>query len=201
MQQRRRPVKSARRAPDPVRWIVAGLVVVTLVVFGRVFGNDFIDYDDPKYVVENPIVRAGLTVRGIAWAFTTGHAANWHPVTWLSHMFDCQLFGLHPEFHHATSLFLHVASSVLWFLVWRAMTGAAWRSAVVAALFAIHPAHVESVAWVAERKDVLSTLFWVASLWWYVRWARRGSVVGYALALVACALGLMAKPMVVTLPL
>jgi len=190
-----------RRAPDPIPWIVAGLALLTLAVFGRALGNDFIDYDDPKYVVENPVVRAGLTGRGIAWAFTTDYAANWHPITWLSHMLDCQVFGLQPEFHHATSLFLHAANGVLWFLLWRAMTGAVWRSALVAALFALHPAHVESVAWVAERKDVLSTLFWVASLWWYARWVRRGSAGAYALSLLACALGLMAKPMLVTLPL
>jgi len=194
-------VASARQAPDPVRWIVAGLGLLALLVFGHVLGHDFIDYDDPKYVVENPVVRAGLTGRGVAWAFTTEHAANWHPVTWLSHMLDCQLFGVQPEFHHATSLFLHTANGVLWFLLWRAMTGAVWRSAVVAALFAVHPAHVESVAWIAERKDVLSTFFWVASLWWYVRWVRRGNALAYALALLAGALGLMAKPMVVTLPL
>src|SRR5262245_28700251 len=137
------------------------LIVLTLVAYGPVCGNDFVNYDDPAYVTGNPQVQAGLTPQSIAWAFTTTHSGNWHPLTWLSLQLDHQLYGLRPWGYHLTNLRLHTANVVLLFLALRRMTGAVGRSALVAALFAVHPLHVESVAWVAERKDVLSGLFWM----------------------------------------
>src|SRR5438552_16430602 len=142
----------------------------------------------------------GLTWNGVAWAFTTGHASNWHPLTWLSHMVDVQLYGMHAGGHHLTNLFFHIVNTLLLFGVLHRMTGAVGRSGFVAALFAVHPLHVESVAWVAERKDVLSTLFWMLTLWSYVSYVREPRRGRYALVLVLFALGLMAKPMLVTLP-
>ena len=147
------------------------LAVVTLAVFWPVRLNDFIEYDDQDYVTANSQVQRGLSWEGLAWAFTTGHAANWHPLTWLSHALDVQLFGLNPAGHHLTSLLFHIANTLLIFLFLRRTTGATWRSAFVAAFFALHPLHVESVAWVAERKDVLSTFFGLLSLWAYAAYA------------------------------
>jgi tetratricopeptide (TPR) repeat protein len=141
-----------------------------------------------------------VTVEGIAWAFTQTHAANWHPVTWISHMLDCQFYGLNPRGHHLTNVLLHIATTILLFLVLRQMTGSLWRSAFVAAVFAIHPLRVESVAWVAERKDVLSGLFFMLTVWAYVRYVRERSPVRYGLMLLLFALGLMSKPILVTLP-
>ncbi len=191
----------------PSRQIVLALALagLTLAVYAPVRHFDFVQVDDPLYVIENPDVRGGLTMDGIVWAFTTGRAANWHPVTWLSHMLDVQAFGVDPGWHHLTSLLLHVANALLLFGLLVSLTGATWRSALVAALFAVHPLHVESVAWVAERKDVLSTLFWLLTTWAYVgfvrgREAARGRLLLYGLTLVLYALGLMAKPMLVTLP-
>ena len=192
------PVRS-RRAPADF-WIASLVGIGVLAAFGRIRGHQFILYDDPEYVVENLHVRAGLGLEGVRWAFTTGHSANWHPLTWLSHMLDCQLFGLNPGLHHLTSLLLHAANSVLLFWVLKRMTGARWPSAFAAALFALHPLHVESVAWVAERKDVLSTLFWLLALWAYARYAERPGGGRYGLSLALFLLGLMAKPMLVTLP-
>jgi len=152
------------------------------------------------------MVREGWTWRGFVWAWTTGHATNWHPLTWLSHITDCSLFGLQPAGHHAISALLHAANTVLLFLLLRRMTGAVWRAAVVAALFGWHPLHVESVAWVAERKDVLSTLFFFLTIWAYVRYAEEFKVQGsrfkvfYCVSLMLFACGLMSKPMVVTMP-
>jgi protein O-mannosyl-transferase len=177
------------------------LVLVNVAVFGAVRHFDFVTWDDPPYVTENPIVRAGLTWSGVVWAFTTAHGPYWHPLTWLSHMLDVQLYGLHAGGHHLTNLVLHVSNSVLLLLLLRRMTGALWKSAAVAALFAVHPLHVESVAWVAERKDVLSTLFWILTMWAYLTYARRPGAGRYAAVLLVFALALMAKPMVVTLPL
>ena len=181
--------------------IVVLLVAATLAVYRQVGSLDFVNYDDPDYVSGNATVRAGLTREGVAWAFTTGHAGNWHPLTWLSHMLDVRLHGLSPGGHHVTNVVLHTANVLLLFAFLAGTTGAAWPSAAVAALFALHPLHVESVAWVSERKDVLSTFFWMLTLlayWWY---ARRRSVARYLAVLVLLACGLMAKPMVVTLPL
>ncbi len=188
--------------------IALGLAALVAIVYAPVRHFDFVQLDDPAYVTENPHVLRGFTLEGLRWALTTGHAANWHPVTWLSHMLDVQLFGLAPGAHHATSVLLHLASTLLLFGLLARMTGAPWRSAFVAALFGVHPLHVESVAWVAERKDVLSTLFWMLTMWTYVAFVRatppRSSQARrrgfYVLMLALYALGLMAKPMLVTLP-
>jgi tetratricopeptide (TPR) repeat protein len=177
------------------------LVVVTAAVYAQVRGHAFIDLDDDLYVTANPSVGAGLTTSSAAWALTTFHAANWHPLTWLSHMADVQMFGMQPAGAHMTSVLLHIVNTLLAFFVLRSMTGALGRSAMVAALFAVHPMHVESVAWVAERKDVLSTAFWFLTMLAYVRYARGGGATWAALTALFLALGLMAKPMLVTLPL
>jgi protein O-mannosyl-transferase len=188
------------------RWRVPGLCLVlaaiTFVVFGQTLNHEFIYLDDSEYVYENPAVAKGLTLKGIIWAFTSIHSYNWHPLTWLSHMVDCQLYGLHPAGHHLTNVLFHTATVIALFLVLRQMTGALWRSAFVAAVFAIHPLRVESVAWVAERKDVLSGLFFMLTLGAYVRYARLPwSWARYGLVMFLYALGLMCKPMLVTLPL
>ena len=176
------------------------LVLVTLAVYGQVVDHGFVNYDDNEYVYENPHVQQGLTGKGSGWAFTTTRTGNWHPVTWLSHMLDCELFGLTAGYHHLVNVFLHILNSVLLYLVLRCMTGEVWRSAMVAAMFALHPLHVESVAWVSERKDVLSTLFFMLTLWAYGRYAASPSWMRYGLVFVFLAWGLMAKPMLVTLP-
>jgi protein O-mannosyl-transferase len=218
------------------------LGAATMAVFWPALRCGFIQYDDQDYVTANPDVQHGLNWRSVEWAFSTTHAANWHPLTWLSHIVDCQLYGLRPAGHHLTSLLLHTASSVLLLLLLCRLTGAFWPSVFVAAMFALHPLRVESVVWVAERKDVLSTFFWMLTVWAYARCVERGerrnpsngtplsgSLPGlrgereeslvdaesvhaavwkkspkfklfYALALVFFALGLMAKPMLVTLP-
>lgn len=171
------------------------------MVYWQVGGHQFINLDDDVYVYENQPVRAGLTARGVGWAFKTFNASNWHPLTWLSHMMDVQLFGLNPGRHLYTNLVLHILNTLLLFLALRRMTGAIWRSSFVALLFALHPLHVESVAWVAERKDVLSTFFWMLTLVAYSFYAERpASWRRYMLVVAGLALGLMAKPMLVTLP-
>jgi tetratricopeptide (TPR) repeat protein len=174
--------------------------VVTFGTYQRLLDSDFIVYDDDQYVTANPAVRDGLTPEAVRWAFTTGHAANWHPLTWLSHLLDVELYGLNPRGHHLTSLVLHIANTVLLFLVLRGLTGTGTPSLVAAALFGLHPAHVESVAWVAERKDVLSTLLGLLTMAAYGAWARRPSLRRYVLMVVPYGLGLLAKPMLVTLP-
>jgi len=176
------------------------LVALTWLVFGQTLWHEFINYDDPVYVYENPVVKSGLTVHGIGWAFTHSHGANWHPLTSISHMLDCQFYGLKAGGHHFSNVFLHAIAALLLFLLLAQMTGMLWRSAFVAAVFAIHPLHVESVAWVAERKDVLSGVFFMLTLMSYVHYARRPSFVRYALVSVLFACGLMAKPMLVTIP-
>ena len=153
-------------------WIGSALLIVTVAVYWPVRDCDFVNFDDPVYVTRNPYVLMGLTKSGIHWAFTTDHTGNWHPLTWISHMMDCQLYGAKPRWHHLTNLFFHLANIVLLFGILRGMTGAVWRSALVVGLFAWHPMHVESVAWVAERKDVLSTFFGLAAIWGYARYAR-----------------------------
>lgn len=177
------------------------LVLLTLAAFLPVFRNGFVNYDDPDYVLANSMVRDGLTWSGVREAFTTGRAANWHPLTWLSHMTDVSLFGLDPKGHHATSLLIHCANTLLLFFLFRRMTGETGRSGFVAALFAVHPAHVESVAWVAERKDVLALLFWLLTTIAWIAWVRRKGGSRYALVLALFAAGLMSKPMLVSLPL
>ena len=142
----------------------------SLIAFWQVNQCDFINLDDPVYVTENIHVKSGITLGSIRWAFTTGYASNWHPVTWMSHMLDVQLFGLKPRWHHLTNLLFHIANTLLLFFVFHRMTKAPWKSAFVAALFALHPLHVESVAWVSERKDVLSTFFWMLTMGAYIHY-------------------------------
>lgn len=197
--------ESERRSADGKdRWLSFGicilLAVITWLVFGQTLRHDFVNLDDVDYVLKNLEVARGLTIDGIVWAFSHFHASNWHPVTWISHMLDCQFYGLNPSGHHLTNVLLHLATAILLFLVLRQMTAALWRSALVAAIFAIHPLRVESVAWVAERKDVLSGLFFVLTIGAYARYARRPSAPGYTLVAVLFALGLMCKPMLVTVP-
>jgi protein O-mannosyl-transferase len=176
------------------------LAACTVAVYAPVRHFGFVEVDDPQYVPENPIVTGGLTWGGVVAAFTTSHAAYWIPVTWLSYMAEVSAFGVDPGVHHATNLLLHVANTLLLFLVLRRMTGATVRSAFVAALFAVHPLHVESVAWITERKDVLSGFFWMLALWSYARYVDRPGPARYAWVAAWLSLGLMAKPMLVTLP-
>lgn len=177
------------------------LAGATLAVYRRVLYNDFVNYDDPVYVTENKQVEAGLTREGVVWAFTSRRANNWHPLTWLSLMLDSELFGLKAGVFHATNLLIHIANTLLLFLVLRKMTGSLWCSGFVAAVFALHPLHVESVAWVSERKDVLSALFWLLTMWGYADYVQCGGRLRYLLTLLFFGLGLMAKPMLVSLPI
>jgi len=208
------------------------LAAVTLLCYWPVTNHSFISLDDRQYIVDNPHVKSGFTWAGFVWAFTSVYASNWHPLTWISHMVDCQLYGLNPAGHHLTSLMLHIANTLLLFALLRQMTRRLWSSALVAALFAWHPLHVESVAWASERKDVLSTLFRILTMMAYVRYAGESRVQGqdwekknpksrsrsrgpesrrvlytthhparyYILTLILFTLGLMSKPMLVTLP-
>ena len=189
--------------------LIVGLAIViatvTLLVFAPVRQNRFLNWDDQSYVTQNDYVQGGLTKAGIVWAFTSSHSANWHPLTWISHMVDVALFGMNPTGHHTTNLVLPAVNAALLFLLVHTLTGSVWRSALVAALFAFHPLRVESVAWVAERKDVLSTFFGLLSLMAYTNYSKskvegRKSKVAYALAFLFLALGLMSKPMLVTWP-
>ena len=176
------------------------LIATTLFVFWPATRCDFLNYDDPDYFTSNPNVLSGLTSHNFIWAFTTGHAGNWHPLTWISLMLDAQVFGNNSFGPHFMNLMFHAANAALLFLLLRRLTSATWRSAFVAALFALHPLHVESVAWVAERKDVLSTFFALLALLSYAHYAKEGRQSSFWCALVFSALGLMAKPMLVTLP-
>ena len=187
---------------QPMRTIVIGLALLSLtwIVFGQTLGHAFVNYDDRVYVLQNQQVRSGLTLGGIGWAFGHEHAGNWHPLTTISHMLDVQMFGLTPAGHHFVSVLLHALAVLLLFLLLRQLTGAFWRSALVAALFAIHPLRAESVAWVAERKDVLSALFFMLTLAAYARYARKRSVGRYVLTAALLACGLLSKPMLVTVP-
>ncbi|HEX2769759.1 MAG TPA: hypothetical protein VHN12_10800, partial [Geobacteraceae bacterium] len=177
------------------------IAAVTVAVYWPVLNNGFIDYDDTDYVTVNIMVRQGLTLKGFIWSFSAFHAGNWHPLTWLSHMLDIQLFDLNPMGHHADSLLLHVGNAVLLCFILQRLTGLLGRSMVVALLFALHPLHVESVAWIAERKDVLSTLFLLLTIAAYAWYALKPSLKRYLPVAVLFALGLMAKQMLVTLPL
>ena len=179
-------------------WLI--LITAVLLVYWQVGDHEFINYDDNAYITDNAQVQKGLTSKGIIWAFTTSHTGNWHPLTWISHMLDCELYGLNPKGHHLTNVLFHMANAILLFVVLRWMTGAIWRSGLVAALFALHPLHVESVAWAAERKDVLSTFFWMLTMVAYVHYVNRPGGKRYLLVLITFSLGLMAKPMLVTLP-
>jgi tetratricopeptide (TPR) repeat protein len=191
------------KKPQPknfIFYIYLLLAASTLLVFWQVRDFDFITFDDTGYVLENPHVTTGLKMNNIIWAFTTGHAANWHPLTWLSLMFDCQLFGPNPGWLHLESVLLHILNTLLLFAVLKKMTAALWPSAFVAAAFALHPMHVESVAWIAERKDVLSTFFFMLTLLAYCRYTQQQNKGRYFLVLLTFAFGLMTKPMLVTLP-
>src|SRR5229473_5530400 len=185
-------------------WKTIGLCLLlgclTWLVFAQTLTHQFINFDDGTYTYRNSAVIRGITVSGITWAFTHVVAANWHPLTMLSHMLDCSFYGVAPGGHHLTNVLLHTAATVLLFLVFWSMTAALWRSALVAAVFAIHPLHVESVAWIAERKDVLSAVFFVLTIGAYAHYVRRRTVLRYVGVLACFALGLMAKPMLVTLP-
>jgi tetratricopeptide (TPR) repeat protein len=216
------PESKGRPAGLNDRWLVPGvcifLAAIIWVVFGQTLRHEFVNYDDGGYVYENPAVSRGLNLKGVEWAFAHIVASNWHPLTMISHMLDCRFYGLNPGGHHLTNVLLHTATAILLFLILRRMTGFPWRSAFVAAVFAIHPLRVESVAWVAERKDVLSGLFFMLTLWAYTRYvtsgkwqvtradstpspATRHPSLFYCLVLLFFALGLMCKPMLVTLPL
>jgi tetratricopeptide (TPR) repeat protein len=190
--------------PSPILQLllVLFLIVSTFVVFWPLENHEFINLDDGVYVYHNPQVKAGLALKGVIWAFTSleMETGNWHPLTWLSHMLDCQLYGLNSGWHHLTSLLFHIANTLLLFWVLKRMTGRFWASSFVAALFALHPLHVESVAWVAERKDVLSTFFWMLTLWAYLRYVERPGLTRYLLTILFFVLGLLSKPMLVTLP-
>lgn len=177
------------------------MLLVTFAVYAQVRHFDFVNYDDPDYTFGNPHVRQGLTPQGLEWALTSREAANWFPLTWVSHMLDCQLFGSDSGWHHLHNVLLHALAAIILFVFLRHATGARWRSALVAGLFALHPLHVESVAWVAERKDVLSACFWFLTLWAYLYYTRRPGWARYLVVAFVFCLGLMAKPMLVTLPL
>jgi protein O-mannosyl-transferase len=176
------------------------LVIATLAIYWQVLGHDFSNLDDPKYVTKNFHVQAGLSLDNIKWAFTTVYFSYWIPMTWLSHIIDFQLFGLNPKGHHLTSLLIHIANALILFGVLLKMTGALWRSGLVAALFALHPLNVESVVWIAERKNVLSTFFWILTLGAYAHYVKKPTIKKYGLVALFLALGLMSKPMLVTLP-
>jgi protein O-mannosyl-transferase len=194
------PVVSLKQS----RWAVVGLCVllfaITWIVFGQTFHHEFVNYDDPLYVYDNAHVRAGLSWHGIGWAFTHIHSQNWHPLTTISHMLDCQVFGLNAGAHHLVNVFWHSIAAVMLFIVLTQMTGSIWPSAFVATVFAIHPLRVESVAWIAERKDVLSGAFFMVTLFAYFNWTRRPTLGRYLMLSIPFACGLMSKPMVVTTP-
>jgi len=191
--------------PQPLRppgdlWIYVLLAAAVFVTYSQVLHFDFVTFDDPEYVTANPHVQAGLSLAGVVWAFGSSAAGSWFPLAWLSHMLDCDLFGLDAGWHHFTNVCIHALSALLWFMVLKRITGARWRSAMAAFLFALHPLHVESVAWVCERKDVLSALFCALTLWAYAGYVARPGRGRYLLTLFLFCLGLMAKPMLVTLP-
>jgi tetratricopeptide (TPR) repeat protein len=177
------------------------LLLVTAMVYAPVLGYDFVHYDDPGYVLENPMVQKGISIDGLRWALTSGEQSNWHPLTWYSHMLDAELFGVErPGMHHLMNLLLHLLNTALVFFVFARLFERRGRALLIAALFALHPVHVESVAWISERKDLLSTSFWLASMLVYVRYARGSRRSNYSLCLLLLALGLAAKPMLVTAP-
>src|SRR4051812_5201231 len=180
--------------------ICACLFVLTWVIYAQTLRYDFVNYDDPRYVYQNTRITSGISVANVAWAFSHIHSENWHPVTTITHMLDCQLHGLKAGWHHFSSVLLHALAVVLLFVALERMTGAMWRSAFVSAIFAVHPLHVESVAWIAERKDVLSAFFFMLTLLAYLHYTRAPSIGRYLIVALVVALGLMSKPMLVTLP-
>ncbi len=190
--------KGSKIRPDFL--ICLFLVISTLVVYWQVNNYEFVGFDDDVFIIENSKVQNGLTLESIGWAFSYDNMTYWHPLTWLSYMLDIQLYGMNPGGHHMTNVLLHIVNAILLFIVFNKMTGALWKSAVVASLFALHPLNVESVAWVVERKNVLSTLFWMLTLLTYACYVERSNIYRYLLTLSVFVLGLMAKPMLVTLP-
>lgn len=189
-----------RTRPQTSPAIVLFLIAMTITAYWGIGRCGFVNLDDDAYVEHQPMVNQGLRPAAIVWAWTAVHSSNWHPLTSLAHIVDCDLFGLSPLPMHGVSLVWHILNTVLVYFVWRALTGATWRSAIVAALFALHPLHVESVAWISERKDVLSTFFWLVGLALYVGYVRHPSVIRYVLIALALILALLAKPMAVTFP-
>lgn len=186
----------------PAFFLICGLLLgIIWLVFGQTLGHDFINYDDPTYVYQNPKITGGISLGSMAWAFTHVHAENWHPLTTLSHMTDCQFFGLRPGWHHFVNVMLHCAAAILLFFVFERMTSAVWASGFVAAVFAIHPLHVESVAWIAERKDLLSGVFFLLTLIAYLQYVRKPSVGRYLTMSILFVCGLLSKPMLITMPL
>ena len=181
--------------------IYVALIVVTLAVFGQVHQFDFVNIDDDKYVTENSYVQSGITLNGVLWAFSTTHAEYWHPLTWLSLMFDYQLFGLNAGGYHVINLIIHIMSTLLLFWLFNRMTGEIWKSVFVAALFALHPLRVESVVWVAKRRDVLCVFFWMLTLCLYFYYTQKPVIKRYLLVIFSFILALLSKPMVITLPL
>ena len=199
------PIPNSDDPPGPKSccqpWVLSVvLVVVCLIVFHQLPLSDFVSIDDPIHVAGNAHVRAGLTRSGFNWAFTTCQSGHWHPLTWLSYMLDCQIFGVDPGVHHLVNLLLHIAGTIVLFLVWNRMTSRMWAAAFVAAAFALHPLHVETVAWISQRNNVLSAFFWMLTLAAYVRYVHRPSRTNQALLVLPFALGLLAKSMLVTLP-
>jgi len=194
------PLSHTKRLERPDLLILLALGAITFGIYVQVIGHQFITLDDPTYIRENPMVNHGVTLTGLTWAFTTFYAANWHPLTWIAHMIDSQLFGMNAGAHLLVNAVIHVANTLLLFWLLLGTTRARWPSALVAALFALHPLHVESVAWAAERKDTLSTFFGLFSLIAYTHYVETGSRKWYAWTAVTLALGLLAKPMLVTWP-
>ena len=205
MKNRLKSKKNARPSTDETRKSIKTLVCIfliltTLAVYWQMLDHGFVYFDDIEYITQNWHIKAGLTSESVTWAFTSSHAANWHPITWLTHIVDYQFYGLTPSGHLLTNLLIHIANALLLFIVLLRMTGAAWQSGFVAALFALHPLNVESVAWVSERKNVLSTFFWLLTMWAYIRYVEKPTVGKYGWVALFLALGLMSKPMLVTLP-
>lgn len=196
-------MKTVQKIPAPVfSSLLVGLFLIVIVwfVFGQIVGHEFVNFDDGIYVANNKHVKSGLSVKNVIWAFTTMQAEFWHPLTWLSLMVDTDLYGAKPAGYLCTSLLLHMVNSLLLFAVFRWMTGAVWHSGLVAVLFAIHPLHVEPVAWISARKDLLSTLFWMLTMLSYLYYVKRPGLNTYLVGLICFLAGLMAKPMLVTLP-
>ena len=163
--------------------IVLFLFIITFIAYWQVLNHDFVNFDDNQYIYENRFVQQGLTFKSIIWAFTTIHMANWHPLTWLSHIIVFDFFGFNPSGHHLTNLFLHILNTILLYLIFKLMTDRLWQSFFIAALFALHPIHVESVAWISERKDVLSTFFWLITMLFYVYYSKHPELKRYLLFL------------------
>jgi tetratricopeptide (TPR) repeat protein len=194
-------IASPAKSPITPILLAIGLTVVTCLTYWRVLFNQFIGYDDGIYLYENPFIRYGITHNSLKWAFTTNYVSNWHPITWLSHLIDVSLFGMNPTGHHAVNLLIHILNTLILFFLLKKMTGSMWKSAFVAALFSLHPLHVQSVAWAAERKDLLSTFFGLLAIFAYVRYVERPGIGRYIPVAALFALGLMSKAMIVTLPI